>query len=587
MRAKSNDFTTGRREEKIIASAITTLKDTRGAKLQCGVYTIPFDFVLPSSLPSSVRFPDEFSGRGITGYIHYCLVAELGKFRQEKEVQIASAPFPSDIVPCLAEPTTHHVRSFGMLDKGYLSVGASVENARVAPGETLRVSVACRNETSVDLNRVRVKLMESIEYKAHTKSATLQVELKKFKDIHLPGLDKIRSSKEDLQRNNIRGREESQTVIYHSIYQDLVSRHNRLDIVVPEWARDTYDGSLISISHYLEITFFTKALVDNPSTKTPIVIGNRRNSKHQTDGGERQPEERIATILRDEEFVVNQSIIEVGSRARLIPIANAVLVDPDYLASQEPSPPRPREIFVLPPEHTLNPTAPTESMLIEHDVMRHAKNDGLTLQSAPLRPPQGSELRQQKYMPPGRAHYSPFQLNHESSPRQMHQLPSHLYTAERKTTSASNTSNRLGAAVPPRIDHEANTKGSLKRLLTELKESIHDYNVVATKIQDPQDMALFTMLSPNEFQSIIAHVSMTHQVQVALLLAKQLVYNSAFTCAHCVGALRNTCNYFRSNMVETLLPYCSDLKSNYPMIQAELSDWEKVTTAEAFEAALR
>ena len=94
------------------------------------------------------------------------------------------------------------------------------------------------------------------------------------------------------------------------------------------------------------------------------------------------------------------------------------------------------------------------------------------------------------------------------------------------------------------------------------------------------------MLAPHEFRSIIGHVSMSHQVQVALLLAKQMVQNSSFTCEHCVGALQKTSDYFRANMVETLLPYVSDLARNVSMIQQELNDWEKVITLRAFTAAL-
>jgi hypothetical protein len=579
---------TFRREDKIIAKAITTLKDTKGKKLQKGVYTMPFEFALPSSLPSSLKFPKP--GRAFNGRIMYYLRAELGDFCAEKEFQVTSAPLPSDVVPCLVEPTTHELRSLGVLNKGFLSVGASVENSRVGRGETLRVSLASRNDTSVDLNRVRVKLVELIEYKAITEKATVKVELEKLKDIDLPGLDKTKVSKEEVRRSLRGGHKQDRAAVYRSIYEDLVSRNNRFDIVVPTLAQDTYDGNLITISHYLKITFFTKSLTDNPSTKIPIIIGNSRDREQQQSVvPDRQPNEPIATVIFDEEISDNDTTVEVGSRAGFIPMADAFMLEQHDNDSPEQRPPGPNETTLFPQAayRMLDPTAPTESMIIDND-LQNVMCDDSTVDSGAryLTPPRNPRLGgSSSHLPQRNVGYSPFQMY--NGPGRRERLPSYSYDTESGITTVCDTPQRLGAACPDSPGGNSDVQWTLERLLQELNGSIHDYEVVATKIRDPGYKELFITLTPNQFRSIIGHVSMSHQVQVALLLAKQLVQNSAFTCAHCVGALQKTSDYFRANMVETLLPYCSDLDSNYPMLKEELNGWEEVITARAFETALR
>jgi len=56
-------------------------------------------------------------------------------------------------------------------------------------------------------------------------------------------------------------------------------------------------------------------------------------------------------------------------------------------------------------------------------------------------------------------------------------------------------------------------------------------------------------------------------------------YDNDFTCAHCAAAIRNVTPVFRSNMVEGLLPYCSDLSENNHLIRAELSEFEQIIVA--------
>jgi hypothetical protein len=285
--------------------------------------------------------------------LQYILRAELGDFHLERVFLVASAPLPADIVPCIIQPTTHELKSFGFSNKGFLSVGASVENSRIGRGQTLRVSVASRNDTSVDIERVRVKLVELIEYRAEEEKETIKVELQKLKDIDdLPGLIKTHAEEMAVRRSIRQGLGRNIETTHQEIYEDLVSGENQFDVVVPKNARDSYDGSLITISHYLKISFFTNALVENPSTKIPIVIGNPRDPELQDLQATRRPNEPIATIIFDEEIPTtedNEIEIEGRSRGEEIPMANAVLLDQIQNTSllDRPRPTTPDETIVV------------------------------------------------------------------------------------------------------------------------------------------------------------------------------------------------------------------------------------------------
>ena len=161
---------------------------------------------------------------------------------------------------------------------------------------------------------------------------------------------------------------------YREIYKDLISGENQFNIIIPNYARDSYSGNLMTISHYVKVTFFTQGgrlVMENPSLKIPVIIGYAKEEEEKKLGGTttttgeqqqqrqkrnkqetaapriRKEEERpitpIATVLIDEEilepaqlspsllFCDDESTITVGTGAitntttnNNIPMANAI-----------------------------------------------------------------------------------------------------------------------------------------------------------------------------------------------------------------------------------------------------------------------
>jgi hypothetical protein len=67
----------------------------------------------------------------------------------------------------------------------------------------------------------------------------------------------------------------SRQAAHRENYQELQSARNTANIRVriPEDAQHTYDGSILSISHYFKIYLYTRAFTHNPSIKIPLNIG--------------------------------------------------------------------------------------------------------------------------------------------------------------------------------------------------------------------------------------------------------------------------------------------------------------------------
>jgi hypothetical protein len=544
----------------------------------------------------------------------------------ERVFTVVSAPLPSDVVPCMVKPQTHELKRLGVLNKGCLSVGVSAENSRIGRGQTLKVSVASRNDTSLNIVRVQLKLVELIEYRSHDEEDTTKIDLEKLKDIDLPGLQKERTSGSNLKfkKNGFVKKMES---TYRAIYKDLVSSRSQIDLVVPKRARDSYNGNLMTISHYVKVTFFTKAMIGNPSLKLPIVIGNAHTERRpQRSRNQRPPGTPIATVLVDEEIPetpedpCDESTITVGTTAGDIPVANAIFFDemqtnslldnvPTYPLQSTGTFEHNRDSKqAAPPRVAPMPSAPDEAVLRNHRPTRfgsHVRDfDGRSTgrATAPRQPsppdsPQSSDSSNDNNYSPYRMYTSqlrrpmPTDYSYEDSDVSTFQEGEDERSPARWTNSRQPLSHlqpniaydqtRFSKQTQPNRDAESRHR--LNRLIHELRGSIHDYEVVATYARHSEYRTLFSTLSPVELGIIMSHVNMNHQVKVARLVARQMSYAQAFTCAHCAEAVKRTSEYFRSNMVEALLPFCEDLTTNRHLIQHSLSEWDLLITDHLFD----
>ena len=287
-----------RRMKRQICRVDLTLQQFEGT-VKKGVYSFPFKIDLPASLPASTKFPPgQSTSKGFR--IEYKIVAGIHKVLQEElPFHILSAPLSGEPVQYMFQPAALELKAAGMIGKGRVSVGASIINSHVGRGEKLNLHLACRNDSTAEIQRVEIKLLEELEW---GKSGRETITHLHHRDVSLPGLDKQRVSRSELI--NQRADPTSASACYQEIFQDLVSGENCIPLSIPFGARDSYKGQIVQISHFLEIKLKTVKIVTNPVIRIPIRIGTAAEQPPLTE----IQEQSLSTILASDSIPIVSAV---------------------------------------------------------------------------------------------------------------------------------------------------------------------------------------------------------------------------------------------------------------------------------------
>ena len=247
----------------------------RGGKLQPGKTSYPFSLDLPSSLPSSAVYR---IGLGDVGFnIQYKLSARLGLTTKTMPIAIAAATLERNTTPYIMHPTTQTISSVNGSKQGSITYAATVQNTNIQKGDDLIVALSCRNDSTVSIQRVEVKVVELLNWgskEGYTKSRHFKETLVSRVGVKLPGLQRENDSKTELVDATYRT-VEAQNAMDAAIRDDLISGLNTIKLEIPLRARDSYAGTLIDIRHYLKCKFVTNAYGSGsqPSIKIPLHVG--------------------------------------------------------------------------------------------------------------------------------------------------------------------------------------------------------------------------------------------------------------------------------------------------------------------------
>jgi hypothetical protein len=261
--------------ERLVFTVSLPLREySRDEMIQPGSYAFPFSVQLPASLPSSTAYPPGTSKLGMR--IQYKMIGSIGRLQTKRHLFIQSAPLPNEKVPAMVRPTSFDLNSMGVFKKGTCTVGASIEDSQVGRGRSLRVHLACTNDSTENIRRVELKLVEVMQWNTAPGVGGFQrsaaVDLKEMKDIDLPGLATDKKNRREVRRSN--SDHSAHETTYSAIFEALASRENMIKLTVPTQARDSYSGQLIKIWHYLEIKLLTGPMSNNPSTTVPVRVGS-------------------------------------------------------------------------------------------------------------------------------------------------------------------------------------------------------------------------------------------------------------------------------------------------------------------------
>ena len=185
-------------------------------------------------------------------------------------VSVQSRPLPNETrVSHSIQPTTLPVHVLTMLNRGNVTVGACIENARVGKGEDLVVHVACHNDSTEAIERVQIKVYEEMFWKADKHSEQLSSVIVTLEDVNLPGIEKSPRThdgqQDDQQAEQVR----------RQIEDAVASGRNKVSLRIPDTSRDTHSGNLIWIWHMVKIKVVTSSIVaNNPKFPSiPLKVG--------------------------------------------------------------------------------------------------------------------------------------------------------------------------------------------------------------------------------------------------------------------------------------------------------------------------
>lgn len=253
---------------------VVTLASFPNGSLPPGSYEFPFSLVLPSGLPSSMYA----AGGGGSCKISYSVKARLYRrewhkfdIRAKRPLLVSAAPFPPEPVPYFASPHTVPINTFCCIPNGTITLGAVADDTRLSRGETFGVGVAVDNSSTAQINSVSVKVKEFVSWRAggHSNHEWRTVVAASFDPLTLQGAAKKASA--DIKAAASPG--EARDAVLHRLYETLHSGSQRSSLAIPPTARDTYQGSVLSVRHRMLLRATTGCCVTDPELDLPVCIG--------------------------------------------------------------------------------------------------------------------------------------------------------------------------------------------------------------------------------------------------------------------------------------------------------------------------
>lgn len=233
-----------------------------GKRIQRGQYQLPFDIETPDSLPASMYF----SWGGDSCEVVYKVKAilkgsgVLWNYNCESKVVIKAMPKTVERVPFIARPDTQRIRLLCCLNRGTVSLGAKVDATHLERGTDTAVSIACYNDSTVQVRSITASLVERVEWSAdwHNQWCTNKLDIHNF--------DKSMRGTERQKRPGKTNADLKQ------IYQDIIDGSNTGSLSLPLTALNSYYGSLITVKHEIVVKITTGCCIDNPTITIPVQV---------------------------------------------------------------------------------------------------------------------------------------------------------------------------------------------------------------------------------------------------------------------------------------------------------------------------
>lgn len=168
-----DDQSTYSNEEKYVDIDNITYKNEKNKSLPVGQYETPFSFQLPYNIPSSLDYKNVTSRYDVRCIIKYYVRIKFerpGRLyankHYKKEINVISGQRPWMTTKPLIYGEQKKLLQLGTLigEKSVVKLKAIMANSVLKPGKSVSVNYEIENNTSVNINRVKVKLLTVDRY---------------------------------------------------------------------------------------------------------------------------------------------------------------------------------------------------------------------------------------------------------------------------------------------------------------------------------------------------------------------------------------------------------------------------------------
>lgn len=323
------DFSTTHREIDHATSSLVNmdvaLTTFPSSKITPGQYEFPFEWELPSNLPGSM-----YCSKGDSHCeIRYHMTAYL---RQDNNVMFRSEPQHSATqAVCIVARPTSVGRNTGIVidlevvriksccfDSGQVSMGWDVDKTVASPDSVMKIGICGANESKVEIECLRVRLMETVSWSAHGRTEEQKSVLTESQ-VSTANLPQWHSN------------------MHHGhAYQHVAvggqSSVVETQLLLPTEARDTYSGGILQVRHSLVVTAVT------PPCHTTVESGALIRVQRQSSEGEALSEADPVMSSYDTmaPTLVEADILPEDWRPQeaqvvTLPASSAVLLDTNYV----------------------------------------------------------------------------------------------------------------------------------------------------------------------------------------------------------------------------------------------------------------
>mmetsp|Transcript_12981 Transcript_12981/g.19404 ORF Transcript_12981/g.19404 Transcript_12981/m.19404 type:complete len:437 (-) Transcript_12981:330-1640(-) len=257
----------------------TPLANFGNGYIKPGQYEFPFISTLPSNIPPTMRENDFQSHCEVRYSIGAHLVQPGGAGglfssitkswlrASPKELNIIGKPQPAGAIAggIKLPPETESINYCCCFNRGTMTLESELERAILSPGDAANVFLRCRNDSTTPAFGVQAHLRETITWRAdgHQETKSRLIGQQFLSADSCPELSPLMRLPQKYFGD----------ASYNPL-DDALNRSQRrnLSFFVSRDARDTHQGSLITIDHVLTVTIKTKCCMTNPESSIQVSI---------------------------------------------------------------------------------------------------------------------------------------------------------------------------------------------------------------------------------------------------------------------------------------------------------------------------